>query len=217
MWISVGCGARSDLNSPAIRGDLTIDTYRAVTTPPTHGVYGSRLAIAYADTWSTNHNEQYHNTAYAYYGSQGQGGDCTNFVSQDMFAGGMTWYYANGDITDPQNWYYSGYGHDASFTWSLVDSLRQHAGLHPERFQIMTGIGSLNPGDIVQLQLEQDPSLPFNHSRFLVGYGTPPSDSGSLDRGMLVDQHTTTRYHVAWNYLTQDIRDQFIRYWRIVY
>jgi len=72
------------------------------------GRYNGVAAAAYAKEWSLagESNEQVQenrNTEYGYYGGEG-GGDCTNFVSQALKAGGMRFMRAHGDNnTDATN------------------------------------------------------------------------------------------------------------------
>jgi hypothetical protein len=70
------------------------------------------LAANYARTWALSRNPEY-----ADYSGQGAGGDCTNFVSQAMYAGGwgMLWpsgalYYSDlRRLTDPsRQWWTHG-------------------------------------------------------------------------------------------------------------
>ena len=58
--------------------------------------YNREKAVEYADTWAMGRNP-------AYYDYSNLGGDCTNFISQCLYAGGgimnytrdLGWYYNN--------------------------------------------------------------------------------------------------------------------------
>lgn len=75
--------------------------------------YDRDAAYNWAHTyWNT------YSTAFANFGDQtGEGGDCTNFISQCLRAGG-----ANNDKTGSYQWYYSTAA-DYSWTWSIARGL----------------------------------------------------------------------------------------------
>lgn len=65
-------------------------------------IYNRILAIKYAEKWAYNRNSEYYNF-------DDIGGDCTNFISQCIFAGSQImnynknngWYYINGNKKSP--------------------------------------------------------------------------------------------------------------------
>lgn len=72
-------------------------------------MYDRNAAVAYAHEWAYGRNPKY-------YDFDGIGGDCTNFISQVLAAGGSKQNYnANG-------WYYNSLN-DRSPSWSGVDEL----------------------------------------------------------------------------------------------
>lgn len=93
--------------------------------------YNRSNAAAYAKTYGNSHNEAYELLC-------SSGGDCTNFVSQCIFAGGLPmlpngaiWLVA--DKTNIQNWFYlaglPGYGDDwVSHSFTSATAFNQHWG-----------------------------------------------------------------------------------------
>ena len=156
-----------------------------------------RRAVEYADTWAGNADDaNRHNPAYGYFGDGG--GDCTNFASQVMRAGGFKdvgngiddWH--RGDIDD---WYYNNGLHfpknDRSNTWSVAqdnyDFLTQHSGRGdlagiapmPSRTALdplAPSKAGLQPGDMIYYR---DANGVINHTAVYVGQ--------QLQHGQLVD------------------------------
>lgn len=144
--------------------------------------YDLSKAIAYADKWALSRNP-----SYSYYG--GRGGDCSNFVSQCLHAGGF-----------PMNSAWYGYGNDQDAkNWISQNDLRTYL--------VGNGYGKLinNPSDSdikignpvwykwngSKSQNASD-SYYTNHVTLCVGWnasGTP-----------IIDSHTTAYYHHPWNY-----------------
>lgn len=144
--------------------------------------YDLSKAIAYADKWALSRNP-----SYSYYG--GRGGDCSNFVSQCLHAGGF-----------PMNSAWYGYGNDKDAkNWISQNDLRTYL--------VSNGYGKLinNPSDSdikignpvwykwngSKSQNASD-SYYTNHVTLCVGWnasGTP-----------IIDSHTTAYYHHPWNY-----------------
>lgn len=144
--------------------------------------YDLSKAIAYADKWALSRNP-----SYSYYG--GRGGDCSNFVSQCLHAGGF-----------PMNSAWYGYGHDKDAkNWISQNDLRAYL--------VGNGYGKLinNPSDSdIRIgnpvwykwsgSKKQNASDSYytNHVTLCVGWnasGTP-----------IIDSHTTAYYHHPWNY-----------------
>lgn len=65
------------------------------------GTYDARAAAAYAMKWFYVNSWQEHNPNYDFFG--GNGGDCTNFISQALKAGGMKFMRARGRNTPDGN------------------------------------------------------------------------------------------------------------------
>lgn len=123
--------------------------------------YNRFKAIEYAHQWAFARNPSYYNF-------DGIGGDCTNFVSQCLFAGAKVMNYST---TLP--WYYTN-GYQKSPSWTGVDFLFQflihNQGVGPHG--TLSNLQTIFPGDVVQLSFLE--SGRFHHSGLIVEVGDPP-------------------------------------------
>lgn len=105
--------------------------------------YDRRSAVMYALRWALSRNPEY-------YSYSGIGGDCTNFVSQCVYAGSGVMNY-----TPDFGWYYID-ANDKSPSWTGVEFfynfMTTNEGIGP--FGIETDITNLVPGDVIQLGRE---------------------------------------------------------------
>ena len=112
--------------------------------------YNRIEAVRYAKRWALSANPNY-------YHFEGIGGDCTNYISQCLYAGGAVMNY------NKQNgWYYiSSYSRAPSWTSviALANFLLNNKGVGP--FAHVEKIENLEVGDIIQLR--QNPTH-FNHT-----------------------------------------------------
>ena len=103
-------------------------------------LYDRNLALLYAQRWAMGRNPRYDNF-------DGIGGDCTNFVSQCIFAGAMA---MNFDY--PFGWYYKSQW-DRSPSWAGVEFLYRfltgNDGVGP--YGQETSLQMLRTGDVIQL------------------------------------------------------------------
>ncbi len=119
-------------------------------------VYSPDVAagVAYARRWAFSRNP-------AYYNFDRLGGDCTNFVSQCIFAAGAVMNY-----TPDVGWFYRSLN-DRAAAWTGVEYLFRfllhNRGRGP--FARETGPEEIRPGDVVQLGDETG----FYHSLYVVG------------------------------------------------
>lgn len=157
---------------------------------------GAHKAIAYADQYcgaapgcqqAGQYNTRYNNF-------NGEGGDCTNFVSQALLAGGFR---------ETPEWNYDRTTGDGSRAWSnargLFDFLESsgRATIFAQgRFLTMTRpttrfphgpIAAIRPGDLISY-VERGRAV---HTAIVVGF-----DSQGVP---VVDSHTSDRYHVPWD------------------
>lgn len=109
--------------------------------------------IDYARRWAFGRNP-------AYYDFDGIGGDCTNFISQCLYAGGAAMNY-----TQDIGWYYNSL-HDRSASWTSVEYLHSfiisNNGIGP--FGKEVPIDKAKAGDIIQLGNEDK----FYHSLLVI-------------------------------------------------
>ncbi len=122
--------------------------------------------MAYAHRWAFGRNP-------AYYDYDSLGGDCTNFASQVLFAGG--------GVMNPEpvyGWYYRS-ANDHAPAWTGVEFLCRfltgNAGPGPAAEE--TDISRVMPGDIVQLSFD---GAAFGHSPVIVSVGERPSPENVL-------------------------------------
>jgi len=133
--------------------------------------YSRNKAVAYAHKWAFARNPRYQNY-------DDMGGDCTNFVSQCLHAGGARMNY-----TPVYGWYYID-GNRKAPAWTGVEQLynflTKNAGAGP--FGSDCALNSVEPGDIIQLSFDGNV---FGHSLFVV----KAEPRGSAD-GILIATHT---------------------------
>ena len=155
--------------------------------------YNRQKAVEYADkycgaAWGSDNNFKY-NKKYPDY--NGQGGDCTNYVSQvlgDAEGGGMK---------QSRSWY------KGTHSWSNVDGLKAYIINNGKGYIIGKGsfdeltkprenapngiISKLKLSDLICYVKKDDP----NHFAVITG-----ADSHGYP---LINSHTTDRYHVPWD------------------
>lgn len=114
------------------------------------GNYNRLEAVKYAQKWALGANPKF-------YHFEGIGGDCTNFISQCLLAGGgaMVYNKANG-------WYYIS-SENRSPSWTSVESLASFLLRQTDKGIVgrKSDLSSLREGDLIQLR--QNPYR-FNHS-----------------------------------------------------
>ena len=102
--------------------------------------YDRKKAVDYARKWALKRNPKYFNFS-------GLGGDCANFASQCLYAGGGVMNYK-----PLFGWYYNS-ASDRTPSWSgvqyLYNFLTGNDGPGPYASEI--GLKDLHPGDIIQL------------------------------------------------------------------
>lgn len=115
--------------------------------------YDRQKAIDYAHKWAFSRNPKYYNY-------DNIGGDCTNFISQCIYAGSNIMNYSR-----VYGWYYNN-SNDKSASWTgvefLYNFLINNKGVGP--FGIVTD--NIEIGDIVQLSFD---GKKFTHSLIIVG------------------------------------------------
>ena len=101
--------------------------------------YNRSLAVAYAQRWSFERNP-------AYLDFSSIGGDCTNFISQCLYAGSGVMNYA------PDGWYYRS-PTDRSPSWTSVEFLERFLTTNQTRgpFASLAAQSDMEIGDVIQL------------------------------------------------------------------
>lgn len=112
--------------------------------------YNRFLAVGYAKKWALSHNPNFYNFGRI-------GGDCTNFVSQCLLAGGALMNYEK-----IKGWFYIS-ANNRSASWTDVEFfekfLTKNIGIGP--FAKIAPVEDLEVGDIIQLRQNY---YRFNHS-----------------------------------------------------
>ena len=175
------CAEASTTAATAASG--TMSALSTTSSPNYCTSYNQMAVIAYADKYWDDYNSAYKN-----YNSVG--GDCANFVSQCIYAGGMP--QVKGDTSSADAWWYNGKGSiGASSSWiycpTFVKFFSQHGNyiMNPKASQIF-------PGSPVVYKK----SGTFYHATICVGYnsaGTP-----------VISAHNNNRYHVPYTYANND-------------
>ena len=118
--------------------------------------YDRKAAVEYARKWAYGRNPQYYNF-------DSLGGDCTNYVSQCLHAGGAVMNYR--PVT---GWFYRS-ANDRTASWTGVEYiyrfLTENDGLGP--FGQESPVEELQEGDLVQLGRDTGD---FYHTPILVGF-----------------------------------------------
>jgi len=175
----------NDMLHRALReSNMTVEQYRAwlQTTPavpePSEGSLGGAVepysgtwypydrssAVSYANTWAESRNPDYYNF-------DPLGGDCTNYASQVLHAGDCVM-----DDSGSYQWYYYGID-DRAPAWTGVNELYTYLvnNWYTGPQADSTSVGSMQLGDIIQLDLKTEPG--YEHSLVVVSVGSPPANS----------------------------------------
>jgi hypothetical protein len=125
---------------------------------PKKSAYDREKAVAYAHAWAYGRNP-------AYYNYDSLGGDCTNFVSQCLYAGAGVMNYDG-----LKGWYYNG-ANSKSPSWTGVEFLRNFLVRDTDSvgpYAAEVGFDDIMPGDVIQMAFDGGT---FQHSLFVVEVG----------------------------------------------
>nr|WP_307624093.1 amidase domain-containing protein [Streptomyces sp. V3I7] len=126
----------------------------------TGGTYNYKAMAAYATKyWKT------YNTAYPDFNGQGAGGDCTNFVSQSLKAGG--WTHVPGYTNDFHKWF--GNADIQSDSFIGVNEFSWFA-LSSKRVTSLANVYQMDLGDVLQMDFDKDGSK--DHSMIVTSRST---------------------------------------------
>ena len=129
--------------------------------------YNRTAAVAYAHRWAYGRNP-------LFYDYENIGGDCTNFASQCIYAGGGIM-----NFTPTFGCYYINANQKAP-AWTGVEYLyrfltRKEPSVGPQAREVPAE--EILPGDIVQLSFD---GREFQHSPVVVSVGSPPTKENIL-------------------------------------
>jgi len=129
-------------------------------------VYNRMRATEYAHKWAYGRNPQY-------YDFDKLGGDCTNFISQCLYAGCQAMNY-----TPHTGWFYASLNY-RSAAWSgvpyLYNFLINNQGVGP--YGHLAPLHEARTGDIIQLTFD---GKVYAHSLFIVSTGGDPAPGNIL-------------------------------------
>jgi len=142
--------------------------------------------VAYARRWAFDRNPRFYNFS-------GQGGDCTNFISQCVYAGSCRM-----DFTDTFGWYYRSLN-DRTPSWTGVQFFYEFLTRDresPGPFARETDAGGLQLGDVIQLGREDGQ---YYHTLIVTGF-SPGSylvaahSNDALDRPLVSYTYKRARF-----------------------
>jgi len=124
--------------------------------------FDRQAAIDYAHKWAFERNP-------AYGDFSEMGGDCSNFISQALMAGGAVM-----NETRDVGWYYHSLGSRAA-AWTAVPYLYKFLTTNRGRgpFGHEIPLDEIEPGDIIQLKFAGMED--YSHSLLVVDAGNPPA------------------------------------------
>ncbi len=154
--------------------------------------YNRARAVEYARRWALSRNPLFIDFA-------GRGGDCTNFVSQCIYAGSCQM-----NFTPDFGWYYIT-PNDRAPAWSSVEFLYDFLTGRPDFMQMNGGIGPYGievdstgaiEGDVVQLA---DSTGDFYHTLLITGFRNGQTlvsahTNDALDKALSTYNFSSLRY-----------------------
>lgn len=157
--------------------------------------YDRAAAVAYAERWWNDSNPRFRHFDV----------DCSNFVSQCLWAGGFP---MEGAPLAGRGWWYIGDGGPGdrwSYSWAVAHSLRWYLA-QSRRVEEKGLARELLPGDVISYDFDGDDR--WEHSTVVVGY-----DDGEP----LVNAHTDNSRQRPWAYLDSPAYTPRIQYrfWHI--
>ncbi|MFE9447980.1 amidase domain-containing protein [Streptomyces sp. NPDC006739] len=168
-YLAVNQVATPSVRTPATPADDSPpEAPRAATAWPapakpknlTTGAYDYKAMVAYATKYWSHYNPDYPD-----FNGEADGGDCTNFVSQTLKAGG--WKHVPGDGSDFHKWFGNSSIQSDSFVG--VNEFSWFA-LSSKRVTSLADVYQLDIGDVLQMDFNKDGSK--DHS-MIVTYRSP--------------------------------------------
>lgn len=129
--------------------------------------YDRAAAVDYAKTWAMTRNPKYGDFSDI-------GGDCANFISQCLIAGGAVM-----NVTRDTGWFYYSMKSRAP-AWSSVVYFHKFITTNQGRgpFGYEVALEDVLPGDVIQLKFAGKPD--YSHSLLVLSAGDPPAPSNIL-------------------------------------
>ncbi len=129
--------------------------------------YNREAAVIYAHEWAFDRNPKYVNF-------DDMGGDCTNFISQALHAGGAIM-----NTTPDVGWYFHSLN-DRAAAWTSVPYLYKFLTANRDKgpFGHEVPVEEVEPGDIIQLHFANKDD--YSHSLLVEKVGDPPSPDNIL-------------------------------------
>lgn len=123
--------------------------------------YDRSAAVAYAHAWAYDRNPKYYDFSQI-------GGDCTNFISQCIYAGSGVMNH-----TPIMGWYYYNVS-DRTAAWSGVPYLYKFLTTNEKSgpYGRVAPLEEAQPGDVIQLSFD---GYRFTHSLLVVAVGANPA------------------------------------------
>jgi cell wall-associated NlpC family hydrolase len=176
--------------------------FAAPVSAATSTGYNGTAAAQYADTYWNSYNRAYPSFA-------NKGGDCTNFVSQALYAGGIK-MRTSPTYSGNAAWYML--QNRKSYSWSVTwvnaqdNSIFLQQYLLPGAIKVVADVygrapgetvsdGNAQPGDVVLYDWNNDGT--FDHEAIITASDGTTNTDGSTNYD-LVDAHTNNRYHAYW-------------------
>nr|WP_246246787.1 amidase domain-containing protein [Paenibacillus lemnae] len=174
-----------DVTGPGTISSAPLINHRGVYSSGTRsraGVYHREAAAAYADQWWDSGNPEFAQFDV----------DCTNYISQCLFAGKAPIHYTGKRET---GWWYKGYvsGREWwSYSWAVSNSFARYLALSGSglRGELVERPEQLMLGDVIVYDWDGDGS--FQHSTIVTAF-----DAGGMP---LVNAHTVSSRHRYWDY-----------------
>ncbi|MEK2474190.1 MULTISPECIES: amidase domain-containing protein [Streptomyces] len=153
-YLAVNQVAKPSVAAPATAADPPSATRSATTWPArpapknTNTGYDYKAMAAYATKYWNSYNPDYPD-----FSGVGAGGDCTNFVSQSLKAGG--WQHVPGYTTDFHKWF--GNAEIQSDSFVGVNEFSWFA-LSSKRATSLANVYQMDVGDVLQVDFDKDGS-----------------------------------------------------------
>lgn len=145
---AVATTAAAATDMPAAARAATTRNPVAVPKNLTSGTYDYKAMATYAEKYWSNYNADYPN-----FNGQGAGGDCTNFVSQSLKAGG--WKHEPGYVYDYTKWF--GNSDIQSYSFVGVNEWSWYAQ-NSKRTTALANVYQMQVGDVLQVDFDRDGS-----------------------------------------------------------